>query len=67
MSPAAIQHQIEAIQRITAAALMSKKSAKKILVDAGIMKDGRKKDAKKKKIMVAGIITQHKSKRECGD
>jgi len=49
MSPTAIQHQIEAIQRITAEALKSKESAKKILVDAGIMKDESKKDAKKKK------------------
>jgi hypothetical protein len=49
MSSAAIQKQIDAIQRITAEALKTPESARKILVDAGIIKADTKKDDKKKK------------------
>lgn len=49
MSATAIQHQVEAIQRITAEALKSRESAKKILIDAGIIKEDTKKSDKKKK------------------
>jgi hypothetical protein len=49
MSPAAIQKQLDAIQRITEEALKSKESARKILVDAGIVviKRSAKKSDKK--------------------
>jgi hypothetical protein len=50
MTPEAAKKKIEAIERITAEALKSKESAKKILIDAGIMKDKlqTKKEDKKK-------------------
>jgi hypothetical protein len=49
MSSATIQKQIDAIQRITAEALKTPESAKKILLDAGIIKAESKKDDKKQK------------------
>jgi hypothetical protein len=49
MSTATIQKQIDAIQRITAEALKTPESAKKILLDAGIIKaDSQKHDKKHK-------------------
>jgi hypothetical protein len=48
MSSADIQNQIDAIQRITTEALKTRESARKILVDAGIVKEERKKPGKKK-------------------
>ena len=49
MSSATIQKQIDAIQRITAEALKTPESARKFLIDAGIIKADTKKDDKKKK------------------
>ena len=48
MSPAAIQNQIDAIERITAEALKSKESARKILEDAGIIKARTRRSNRKK-------------------
>jgi hypothetical protein len=48
MSSATIQRQIDAIQRITDEALKSKEAARKLLADAGIIKQEEKKSDKKK-------------------
>jgi hypothetical protein len=49
MSSTTIQKQIEAMQRITAEAAKTKESAKKLLVDAGILKEEPKKADKIKR------------------
>ena len=44
MTADAIQKQIETIKKVTEEALKSPESARKLLVDAGIIKDDKKKD-----------------------
>lgn len=43
MTQIAIQQQIDAIEQATAEALKSKESARQFLIDAGIIKDDKKK------------------------
>ena len=49
MTQTAIQRQIEAIRQVSAEARRTKESARQFLIDAGIIKDGKKEKIVDKK------------------
>ncbi|MBS1563551.1 MAG: hypothetical protein JST39_04145 [Bacteroidetes bacterium] len=59
MTQEAIQKQIEIIQRVSAEVLKSKESSRQFLIDAGIIKAGKKKRRRLRNSIFSWLIINH--------